>query len=71
MSGSGTSPILRSSIAYAPPSTRKWVDIGSGAGFPGLVVAIMRRDWSVTLIEPRRLRVEWLEQMKKEWGSRR
>ena len=55
-------------LAYAPPSTRNWVDIGSGAGFPGLMVAILRRDWSVTLIEPRRLRVEWLEQMKKELG---
>jgi 16S rRNA (guanine527-N7)-methyltransferase len=25
----------------APPGTRSWIDLGSGAGFPGLVVAIM------------------------------
>ena len=25
----------------APSSARKWVDLGSGAGFPGLVIAIM------------------------------
>jgi 16S rRNA (guanine527-N7)-methyltransferase len=26
---------------HAPPSSRVWVDLGSGAGFPGLVLAIM------------------------------
>lgn len=46
----------------APPG--RWVDIGSGAGFPGLVVAIASsRD--VTLVEPRRLRAEFLE-----WAAR-
>ena len=25
----------------APPGTRSWIDLGSGAGFPGLVVAIL------------------------------
>lgn len=28
-------------LALAPRETRTWVDLGSGAGFPGLVVAIM------------------------------
>jgi 16S rRNA (guanine527-N7)-methyltransferase len=28
-------------LALAPPQPRLWVDLGSGAGFPGLVVAIM------------------------------
>ncbi len=26
------------------PDARSWIDLGSGAGFPGLVIAIMRRD---------------------------
>lgn len=39
----------------------KWIDIGSGAGLPGLVIAILR-DQPVELIEPRRLRTEFLEQ---------
>ncbi len=26
------------------PNARRWVDIGSGAGFPGLVIAIMGRE---------------------------
>jgi 16S rRNA G527 N7-methylase RsmG len=28
-------------VPLAPPGTRSWVDLGSGAGFPGLVAAIM------------------------------
>ena len=40
-------------------SVGTWVDVGSGAGFPGLVVALLRAD-PVVLIEPRRLRAEFL-----------
>jgi 16S rRNA (guanine527-N7)-methyltransferase len=36
-----------------------WVDIGSGAGLPGIVVACLV-EGSVTLVEPRRLRAEFL-----------
>lgn len=35
-------------------------DVGSGAGLPGLVVAAMRPDDRVTLIEPMERRVSWL-----------
>jgi 16S rRNA (guanine527-N7)-methyltransferase len=28
-------------VRLAPPGTRSWIDLGSGAGFPGLVAAIM------------------------------
>ncbi|MFN6934883.1 MAG: 16S rRNA (guanine(527)-N(7))-methyltransferase RsmG [Tsuneonella sp.] len=37
-----------------------WLDLGSGAGFPGLVIAVMRPDWPITLVESRRLRIDWL-----------
>jgi 16S rRNA (guanine527-N7)-methyltransferase len=30
--------------ALAPPDARRWVDLGSGAGFPGIVVALLLRD---------------------------
>lgn len=35
-------------------------DVGSGAGLPGLVLAIARRDVEFVLIEPMERRVEWL-----------
>ena len=45
---------------FAPPDWQHWVDIGSGAGLPGIVIAILTGRM-VTLVEPRRLRVEFLE----------
>lgn len=36
-------------------------DIGSGAGLPGIVLAIMRPDVEFVLIEPMERRVEWLQ----------
>ena len=36
-------------------------DIGSGAGLPGLVLAIARPDAELILIEPMERRVEWLQ----------
>jgi 16S rRNA (guanine527-N7)-methyltransferase len=43
-------------------------DVGSGAGLPGLVLAIMRPDVSFTLIEPMERRVAWLERQAAELG---
>lgn len=36
-------------------------DVGSGAGLPGLVLAIARPDVELTLIEPMERRTEWLQ----------
>jgi 16S rRNA (guanine527-N7)-methyltransferase len=36
------------------------IDIGSGAGFPGLPIAILRSDLAVTLLEPRGRRAAFL-----------
>ena len=38
-----------------------WLDLGTGAGFPGMVVAICRPDIHVHMVDSRRLRVEWLQ----------
>lgn len=38
-----------------------WLDLGTGAGFPGLVIAAMRPAWKVHLVESRKRRIEWLE----------
>lgn len=48
-------------LAWMAPPEGRWIDVGTGAGLPGVVVAIMR-DQPTILIEPRRLRVEFLEQ---------
>jgi len=42
------------------PATGNWVDLGSGSGFPGLIVAALGRD--VTLIESRAKRVQFLHE---------
>lgn len=47
-------------VSYLPDRARTWFDIGSGPGFPGMVVAILT-DVQVTLVEPRGRRVEFLE----------
>jgi 16S rRNA (guanine527-N7)-methyltransferase len=36
-------------------------DVGSGAGLPGLVLALARPDVSIMLIEPMERRVQWLD----------
>lgn len=49
----------------APGSS--WCDIGSGAGLPGIVIAILTGD-VVTLVEPRRLRADFLRRVCDELG---
>jgi 16S rRNA (guanine527-N7)-methyltransferase len=46
-------------LRFAPAETSAWLDLGSGAGFPGLVVAAIHPA-RFTLVESRRLRVEFL-----------
>lgn len=46
-------------LAIADHLAGPWIDIGTGAGFPGLVIALLS-DRDVTLIEPRRRRAEFL-----------
>jgi 16S rRNA (guanine527-N7)-methyltransferase len=46
-------------LRFAPSPQASWIDLGSGAGFPGLVVAALHKG-PVTLVEGRRLRAEFL-----------
>lgn len=46
-------------LRLAGSKTGSWLDLGTGAGFPGLVVAVLH-DGPVTLVEERRLRVDFL-----------
>jgi 16S rRNA (guanine527-N7)-methyltransferase len=45
------------------------VDIGSGGGFPGLVLAIARPGWRVNLIEPVRKKTLFLERAGRELAN--
>jgi len=49
-------------LAYADvtPSAANWLDLGSGAGFPGLVIALLS-EHHVTLVESRARRIEYLQ----------
>ncbi len=44
------------------------VDVGSGAGLPGLVLAVVRPDLRITLVEPLQRRVTWLSEIVDELG---
>ena len=64
-----TRHILNSAVA-APlfPAGGRVGDIGSGAGLPGLVLAIARPDVQWVLIEPMERRVAWLQEQKDALG---
>lgn len=47
-------------IRFEARPSASWVDIGSGAGLPGLVIALLVSG-PVSLIEPRRLRADFLK----------
>ncbi len=50
------------------PQRAELIDIGSGAGFPAIPIAIVRPDVSVTPVEPRRRRLEFLKAVRKQVG---
>lgn len=55
-------------VPFVPSNTRDFADVGSGAGFPGIIVAIMRPEMRVHLIEPMERRVTWLSDVTRELG---
>lgn len=57
-----TQPVRDTGSGAPPPSTQKvLVDVGSGAGFPGLVLACMLPELEVFLVESMQRRVDWLQ----------
>jgi 16S rRNA (guanine527-N7)-methyltransferase len=49
-------------LVHVPRETASpWLDLGTGAGFPGLVIAALRPKCAVWMVESRGRRVEWLE----------
>lgn len=48
-------------VADAVPAAERVVDVGSGAGLPGIVLALRRPDLRVDLVEPLQRRVDFLQ----------
>ena len=61
--------VLNSAVlSEAMPESASVCDIGTGAGLPGLVVAIARPDLRVTLVEPLLRRTTFLDEVVAELG---
>ena len=54
-------------VRFEPQAGTSWVDIGAGAGLPGVVIAAIVQG-PVLLVEPRRLRAEFLAHAVVELG---
>jgi 16S rRNA (guanine527-N7)-methyltransferase len=49
-------------LAHVPrEASSPWLDLGTGAGFPGLVIAALRPECQVLMVESRGRRSDWLE----------
>jgi 16S rRNA (guanine527-N7)-methyltransferase len=55
-------------LAELVPDGTKVVDVGSGAGLPGIPMAIAQSNAHFTLVEPMERRSSWLEQVVRELG---
>lgn len=58
-------------VPLAPPDAKMWVDVGSGAGFPGLVAAIMlaeRGQCRVALVESDSRKAAFLGEVARKTG---
>ncbi|MXO60502.1 16S rRNA (guanine(527)-N(7))-methyltransferase RsmG [Altererythrobacter salegens] len=55
-------------LAHVSRGTSPWLDLGTGAGPPGLVIAAMCPDLTCVLVESRKKRAEWLARAAAELG---
>ncbi|WP_246632302.1 16S rRNA (guanine(527)-N(7))-methyltransferase RsmG [Pseudonocardia nigra] len=55
-------------VAELVPHGARLVDVGSGAGLPGIPLALARPDLTVVLVEPLARRVDWLREVIADLG---
>jgi 16S rRNA (guanine527-N7)-methyltransferase len=55
-------------VAELVPEGARLVDVGSGAGLPGIPLALARPDLQIALVEPLARRVEWLDEVVTDLG---
>lgn len=59
-------------LMHVPRETSSpWLDLGTGAGFPGLVIAALRPECEVLMVESRARRIDWLERARIAMGLER
>ena len=62
-------PVLNCAVvADLLPAGARVLDIGSGAGLPGIPLVLVRPDVQVVLVEPLARRVEWLDRVVADLG---
>jgi 16S rRNA (guanine527-N7)-methyltransferase len=62
---------LLDSLAVLPHLwPQRWLDVGSGAGLPGVVLAVMRPEWSFTLLDSNSKKTGFVQQAVIELGLR-
>ncbi len=55
-------------VAELMPTDARVVDVGSGAGLPGIPLSLARPDLAIVLVEPLARRVEWLDEVVADLG---
>ena len=55
-------------LSLVPTNWKVWLDIGTGGGFPGLVIALLAPDRAIIMSEPRTRRAAFLQTCVAEFG---
>jgi len=55
-------------LGHVPRETSPWLDLGTGAGFPGLAIAAAQPERAVVLVESRKRRADWLMRAASDLG---
>ena len=54
-------------LDHVPRGTQPWLDLGTGAGLPGIVISSLRPESKCILVESRRKRADFLLLLRGNW----